>query len=76
MDGEYVYLVDPLCTMVVVCLIMSAAVPLIKQAMNILLDRSPAHVHMDQIRKELSGIRGVLNMHELHVKSPFLFILS
>jgi len=54
-------------TLCQVTLIGRTAYPLLKESMNILLDKSPPHVDIPVIRDKLSRISGVVNVHELQI---------
>ena len=66
-DSEYRFLADPLVSIIIVILIMWNAVPLVKQCVHILLHKVPKNVNVESIRKEMTKIDGVINIHHLHV---------
>lgn len=61
------YWADPLFSMVISVLILASAVKLVIEALNILLESSPAHINVGQVREEMLGLCGVLSVHDLHV---------
>mmetsp|Transcript_18714 Transcript_18714/g.22991 ORF Transcript_18714/g.22991 Transcript_18714/m.22991 type:complete len:546 (-) Transcript_18714:33-1670(-) len=66
-DSVFNLYIDPTCTLVMILIILSQAVPLVKQSMMILLDKCPNNIDYDNICKELNNIRGVLNIHDLNI---------
>ena len=40
---------------------------LLKQAMHILMEGTPSHVNLEQLRASMLKIRGVMDVHDLHV---------
>jgi len=61
------YVVDPLLSVGLSILILWSATKLIKESVNILMEGSPGHVNVSQVREELLAIEGVRNVHDLHV---------
>ena len=39
---------------------------MVRQSLNILLEFTPAHIDVDQVREELLKVEGVLDVHDLH----------
>merc|ERR1712228_968937 len=65
--GWWTIHIDPMCTLFICLLISRSALPLVRRAGNLLLDKSPFDVKIfAQMERELQGIKGVLNVHELH----------
>lgn len=64
-DGNF--FVDPICTLFILTIIAFTAYPLVKQSINILLDKSPFNQEIIvSINDKLHNIDGVLSIHELH----------
>jgi cobalt-zinc-cadmium efflux system protein len=64
--GGY-YIADPVISVVVGILILSSSWVLIRDAVDILLEGTPAHVNIVSLQNELRGIEGVESVHDLHV---------
>eukprot|EP00903_Cladosiphon_okamuranus_P011809 g11097.t1 len=61
--------VDPIATLFFVALVVNSTRWLLKQAFNVLLEGVPDSIDYDQLRKRLSEIHGVTDLHCLHVWS-------
>ena len=60
-------LADPLTSVVVAILILWSSWILIRDAVDILLEGTPAHVNIVDLREQLHGVEGVCSVHDLHV---------
>jgi cobalt-zinc-cadmium efflux system protein len=60
-------LVDPIITILIVVLILRGAVGLVVEASNILLETVPKHLNVSQVASDVKNIRGVKDIHDLHV---------
>jgi cobalt-zinc-cadmium efflux system protein len=58
---------DPLISVVVGLLILSSSWILIRDAVDILLESTPAHINIVDLREQLNGVAGVRSIHDLHV---------
>ncbi|KAL0580377.1 Zinc resistance conferring protein [Marasmius crinis-equi] len=58
---------DPVISLVITCIIFSSALPLVRSASFILLQAVPWTVSLDDVRKSILDVAGVLSLHELHV---------
>jgi cobalt-zinc-cadmium efflux system protein len=58
---------DPMISVIVAILILSSSWILIRDAVDILLEGTPAHVNIVNLREELHGVTGVGSIHDLHV---------
>jgi cobalt-zinc-cadmium efflux system protein len=61
------YAADPAISVLVGVLILSSSWILIRDAVDILLEGTPAHVNIVSLQNELRGISGVESVHDLHV---------
>lgn len=70
--------VDPAISVVIALIIAFGAWRVIKEAVNILLEASPAHVNVDDMVKAMMEAPGVKDVHDLHVWSitPQMHALS
>jgi len=64
--GKWTAYVDPVSSLVISCLILYTTVPLIKRCSMILLQNS-GEVPVNQIRKKLAKVEGLLSIHDLHI---------
>jgi len=60
-------LADPLISIVVAVLILWSSWILIRDAVDILLESTPAHINIVSLREQLGRIDGVSSVHDLHV---------
>jgi cobalt-zinc-cadmium efflux system protein len=60
-------LADPIASLLVAGLIVFSAWALIRQALDVLLEGTPAHLDLEVIRTALRGVPGVTEVHDLHV---------
>jgi cobalt-zinc-cadmium efflux system protein len=61
------YLADPLISIVVAVLILGSSWMVIRDAVDILLEGTPAHINIVSLREELGRVDGVGSVHDLHV---------
>jgi cobalt-zinc-cadmium efflux system protein len=60
-------LADPIASIAVTLLIMRGAWRLVKEAVDVLLENTPAHIDAEALREAMSAVRGVGAVHDLHV---------
>jgi cobalt-zinc-cadmium efflux system protein len=58
---------DPLISIVVAVLILWSSLVLIRDAVDILLEGTPAHINIVSLREQLGSVNGVNSVHDLHV---------
>lgn len=58
---------DPIISGVIALLIINSAVGLLKDALNVLLEGCPSHIHIEDIQTMLLQFDGVQAVHHLHV---------
>lgn len=61
------YYADPLFSVVIGLFILPRTWGLMKQAVNVLLEATPARVNLAAVEKALLGVEGVASVHDLHV---------
>jgi len=61
------YYLDPICSAVISCIILSSSIPLVKRCVKILMQSVPETVDLDAMQQQLMKIEGVLSIHELHI---------
>lgn len=59
--------VDPIISVAISAVIIVGAYKLVRDAVDVLLEATPAHVDMEAVRKLLAEARGVTSVHDLHV---------
>ena len=64
-----IYILDPLLTIGLTVFILYSVVKSSKEAVNILLEGVPKHINIDQVKQEIKSIKGVIDVHDLHVWS-------
>lgn len=63
-DWEYRFLADPVCSLMIVIIIITHTWPLFKDTTLILSQRS--HIDVDDVQLELEGHEDIVNVHEFH----------
>lgn len=64
-----VYIVDPLMTIGLSVFILYNVIINLREAINILLQGVPKHINLEGVKKDLTSIKGVLGIHDIHVWS-------
>lgn len=60
--------IDPVLCLSLVTLILSTALPLLKESALILLQTVPKHIEVESLKQDLlAHVPGILNVHELHI---------
>ncbi|MFI8686905.1 cation diffusion facilitator family transporter [Rossellomorea sp. NPDC077527] len=62
-------LADPIASVIVAILIIISGWRVTKDSIHILMEGSPANVDMDQVKRSMSALKGVIEVHDLHVWS-------
>ena len=58
---------DPIASIVMTGLIVAGAWRLVREAVDVLLESTPAHIELDALRRAMAQVRGVGGVHDLHV---------
>lgn len=58
---------DPIASLLTTALIVRGAWTLVREAVDVLLESTPSHIALDDVRARLEGIPGVESVHDLHV---------
>jgi len=66
-EQRWTYYIDPVSSLLIVALIMFTTIPLIKRCCIILLQSTPDEVNMEQIKRKMLKLEGLLSVHDLHV---------
>ena len=61
------FIVDPLISVLIAVVIIFGSYRLVRDAVDVLLEATPAHVDMDEIREMMRQVPGVTGVHDLHV---------
>ncbi|ALA68919.1 cation diffusion facilitator family transporter [Geobacillus sp. G4] len=61
------YAADPLISIAVAVLILKGAFAVVKQTVHILMEGTPAAIDHAEVKAALSGIDGVIDVHDLHI---------
>ena len=61
--------IDPLLSMLIAAMILWSSWSIVRETLHILLEGTPRSVNLVQIRKAMSAVPGVVNVHDLHVWS-------
>lgn len=61
------YYADPIAGLLIAFFILPRTWHLMSQAVNILMEGTPEHVDLEEVRKEMTGVEGVRLVHDLHV---------
>jgi cobalt-zinc-cadmium efflux system protein len=60
-------IIDPVMSAVIALFIVPRTLRLLRQAVNVLLEGTPAHLTLSEIEAAMTDIRGVRRIHDLHV---------
>jgi cobalt-zinc-cadmium efflux system protein len=58
---------DPTASMLIALLVVYSSWNLLKEATAVLMESAPAHIDVDEVRDAMTGVSGVLEVHDLHV---------
>ena len=58
---------DPIASIVVTLLVIRSAWRLVREAVDVLLEATPAHISLGRVREGLQAIAGIESVHDLHV---------
>jgi cobalt-zinc-cadmium efflux system protein len=61
------YWADPAASLAIVCLVLLSAWHLLREAVDVLMEAAPRHLDLQGVEAELTGLHGVLRVHDLHV---------
>jgi cobalt-zinc-cadmium efflux system protein len=57
---------DPLASLMIAVLILPRSWALLREAVGVLLETTPAHLDLDDVRQHLLAVPGVVDVHDLH----------
>jgi cobalt-zinc-cadmium efflux system protein len=58
--------IDPVLSLIIAAMICWSSVTIVRETLNILLEGTPSTLELGEIRTALSGVPGVINVHDLH----------
>lgn len=58
---------DPIASLLTTALIVRGAWSLVRESVDVLLESTPSHISLGEVRQVLQGIPGVESVHDLHV---------
>jgi cobalt-zinc-cadmium efflux system protein len=58
---------DPMASVLTTALIVRGAWSLVRESVDVLLESTPSHISVGEVRQVLQGIQGVESVHDLHV---------
>jgi cobalt-zinc-cadmium efflux system protein len=61
--------IDPVLSLAIAAMIIWSSVTIVRETLNILLEGTPSAVELAEVRIAISGVPGVLDVHDLHVWS-------
>jgi cobalt-zinc-cadmium efflux system protein len=57
---------DPVASLLIAVLILPRSFRLLREAVSVLLETTPAHLDLDDVREHLRRVAGVVDVHDLH----------
>lgn len=67
--GDDFVIVDPISTFVFSFIVLATTKDVIQEAISILMEGTPVEVEIEKLKKELTEIEGVTEIHDMHVWS-------
>lgn len=61
--------IDAAISVFIAIVILAGSLRLIRDSSHILLEGTPPHINLNEVRKTISSVKGVIDMHDLHVWS-------
>jgi cobalt-zinc-cadmium efflux system protein len=61
--------IDPVLSLIIAALILWSSIGIVRETLNILLEGTPSGLSLDEMRTAMESVRGVVNVHDLHVWS-------
>ncbi|CAK7268442.1 Zinc resistance conferring protein [Sporothrix epigloea] len=66
-DWKYRMYADPVVSLFITLIILKSAIPLTKATSKILLQATPDHISINDIREDIQDLEGILSCHHVHV---------
>lgn len=64
-----VYWLDPVMSLIIVVIIFIGTWKLLKETISLSIDAVPANIDLSEVKKYLNSLKGIVNVHDLHVWS-------
>ena len=64
-----IYILDPILTIGLTIFILFAVARSLKETLNILLQGVPKHINLEKVKEDLTAIKGILGVHDVHIWS-------
>jgi len=61
------YIIDPVISVVICVIIVIGGIGLVRESVNILMEGAPSGMDPDEVAETISGIDGVIGLHDLHL---------
>ena len=62
-----IYWIDPIITFLIGIYILKETFSILKESINILMQKTPGNINLDKIKNQIERIEGVKNLHHIHV---------
>ena len=63
------YLIDPIMTVALTAFIFYYVVKNLREGIRILLQGVPKHINLEDVKRDIGAVKGVLGMHDIHIWS-------
>ena len=63
------FLIDPILSILISIMIFYSSLRLLKESVDILMERTPKHIDIEKLKKDILSVKGVESIHDLHVWS-------
>jgi len=65
--SDYKFYSDPICSLLIIFIIIYNVYPVLKRCINILLQNVPLNIDIQKLKSELLNLPEVVNIHDLHI---------
>jgi len=62
-----IYILDPILTIGLTVFILFVVARSLKETLNILLQGVPKHINLDEVKRDLTAINGIIGVHDVHI---------
>jgi cobalt-zinc-cadmium efflux system protein len=63
------YLIDPIMTVALTAFIFYNVAKNLREGIRILLQGVPKHINLEEVKRDIGAVKGVLGMHDIHIWS-------
>jgi cobalt-zinc-cadmium efflux system protein len=64
-----IYILDPILTVALTAFVIYNVANSLREAINILMQGVPRHINLEAVKKDITAIKGVLGIHDIHIWS-------